>query len=148
MDGVYSFGSRVVAYRNDFCRTCNRPRRAVQVRSFKVIHLFFILILPLGFWKEWRGQYCADVPHRVPGVHNNLKWAAVLALAMIAGAAWLDDTQSDFVIWALRLGASAAAIAMAVYTIRAAPDSQLKSLLDQVPPADEITCALCGGTLM
>jgi hypothetical protein len=145
---VYSFQNKVVAYRNDFCLTCNAPRRAVQTRSFKVIHLFYIPLVPLGFWREWHCQYCDDDPHRSRGVRNNLKWGAVLGLAMIAGVAWLDERPTDIAIWVLRIGASLAAIAMAVYTIRAAPHTQLTSMLQQVPPADEMACALCGGVLM
>jgi hypothetical protein len=148
LHGVYSFQKKVVAYRNDFCLTCHALRRAVRTRSFKVIHLFYIPLFPLGFWREWHCQYCGHDPHRVPGVRNNLKWAAVLGLAMIAGVGWLDDRPADSAIWVVRIGASLAAIAMAVYTIRAAPDTQLKSMLQQVAPADEMACALCGGALM
>src|SRR5258708_39448951 len=57
-EGVHSYNSRIVAYRNDFCLSCEAPRRAHQVRSFKAYRVFYIPVLPLGFWREWQCSEC------------------------------------------------------------------------------------------
>jgi hypothetical protein len=145
---VHSLLKKVVAYRNDFCLTCNAPRIAIQTRSLKAIHIYSVPLVPLGFWREWHCQVCDQDPHRKPGTMPSRKWAAVLGLAMLAGVAWFDDEHNDAAIWTLRAVTSIAAIALAAYTIRNPPGAALREKLQQVTPADENICALCRGVLV
>ena len=52
--GVYHWSPKQVEFRNDYCLSCSAQRRAIRVRTFDVAHLFWIPILPLGFWKRWK----------------------------------------------------------------------------------------------
>lgn len=47
-----------MAFRNDYCLARGEERRAVQVRTFDVGHIFWIPILPAGFWKRWVCTVC------------------------------------------------------------------------------------------
>jgi len=61
--GVYRWKAKRVAFRNDYCLVCGEARRAVQVRTFDVGHIFWIPILPAGFWKRWVCTVCGQDPH-------------------------------------------------------------------------------------
>jgi hypothetical protein len=151
LHGVYAFSKKVVGYRNDYCLKCNAPRRALQVRSFKVLHLFFVPLVPLGLWREWECSVCGSDPHAQVGTRKSMKWAGVVALIVVAVIAWVGPTKDEKDVefmWAMRIGCPLAAVALAIHTARSAPDANLSALLKQVPPADEIACALCGGVLI
>jgi hypothetical protein len=89
LHGVYKFRPQTVAYRNDFCLTCMKSRRALAVRSFYVVHFFFIPLLPLGFLKEWHCVACNSDPHVHPGTRKYFKWLGVAVLVVFAAVAWL-----------------------------------------------------------
>ena len=50
--GVYRWGRKLVAYRNDYCLSCAAPRLAFQHRTFDVLHAFWIPLIPIGLWKR------------------------------------------------------------------------------------------------
>ncbi len=39
--GVYRFWPKKVAFRNDFCLSCEAPRRSIAVRTFDVGHVYW-----------------------------------------------------------------------------------------------------------
>jgi hypothetical protein len=45
--GFYRFKPKRVAFRNDFCLACAKAVRAFQVRTFDVLHVFWIPLLPV-----------------------------------------------------------------------------------------------------
>ena len=61
--GTYNFAKKPVAYRADYCRSCEGERLTLGVRSFDAFHLFWIPVLPLGFWTRWYCGQCQAHPH-------------------------------------------------------------------------------------
>ena len=60
--GRYFWARRILAFRNDYCLTCRAARMAFLHRTFDVFHLFWIPVLPLGFWQRWRCGVCGAEP--------------------------------------------------------------------------------------
>jgi hypothetical protein len=62
--GRYRFAQRVLAFRRDFCLSCDSERVAYLVRSFDALHLYWVPLVPLGFLKRWTCATCKNPPHR------------------------------------------------------------------------------------
>lgn len=151
LHGIYHFKPKIVAYRNDFCLSCAAPRRAYQIRSFDVLHLFYIPILPLGFWRRWQCLRCKREPHVYPYPRKSLKWASVIVLAILEAAMWAPEAmQQDSVtsVWIMRIGFAVLFVAALWWAIRSKPDIKLKERLKEVSPAQENLCPLCGGVFI
>jgi hypothetical protein len=146
--GLYSFGRKTTAYRNDFCLSCAAPRLAYQARTFDVIHVFYIPLIPVGFWRRWHCSVCDHDPHVHPGTLRAYKWAAVVLLAIFAVIAWMAAPEGDPLRWPLRLGLPLASAALVWHTLRSKPDLRLADKLMEIRPADETVCPQCGGPLI
>lgn len=75
------------AYRRDYCCTCEGEQLSIQWRSFVLLHLYFIPLLPLGFWREWRCKQCGQDP-----AFRENTWARILRVGGVlfgAGAIWV-----------------------------------------------------------
>lgn len=147
--GVYSFKRKLVAYRNDFCLSCEAPRRALQIRSFDVVHLFFVPALPLGFLRHWRCSVCGGDPHIYPRTRKGFQWAGVVLLAIFTAAIWLtpgsggDDSSVAF--WAMRIAYPIGLVFALRYALNSKPDLRLPEKLRDVMPAQESICPFCHG---
>ena len=110
--GVYHWKTKRVAFRNDYCLVCGEARRAVQVRTFDVGHIFWIPILPAGFWKRWVCTVCGRDPHVTTKTRRGFKWAGLFILVLFAAASWIvpDDPDAVPVFWGLRIAAPVGAI--------------------------------------
>jgi hypothetical protein len=82
--GFYRFQQKRVAFRNDYCRSCAQPRRSVQIRSFNAGHIFWIPILPLGYYKRWLSTACGRDPHVLRGRRPGFKWAGLIILMIFS----------------------------------------------------------------
>lgn len=51
--GFYSWFPRRTAFRRDYCRVCKCETTSFLLRTFKVFHLFWIPLVPLGFWGSY-----------------------------------------------------------------------------------------------
>jgi hypothetical protein len=150
--GTYSWGRKLVSYRNDYCLTCNAQRLSFQHRTFDVLHLFWIPFLPLGLWKRWHCSECGNDPHATNRTRRSLKWAGIAILALMAASGWAvspEEKPDDLAfIWAMRIGGPLA-VAWAVWaTVKSPPDVQLKDLLRAVPPIMDAHCPACGVMLL
>src|ERR1035438_6787107 len=76
--GAFHFRPKRVAFRDDYCLSCRAPRRAVAVRTFDVGHIFWIPILPVGFWRHWVCSVCGGDPHARSKARRYFKWADLL----------------------------------------------------------------------
>lgn len=145
--GRYFWRRRIVAYRNDFCLSCNMERVAWQHRTFDVLHVFWVPILPLGFWKRWHCDACGRDPHSNPGTRKGFKWAGVAVLALISLSGWVVSSteQPDDIafIWAMRLGGPIATIWAAWATLKSGADIDLADTLRRVQPISDTNCPLC-----
>ena len=146
--GIYSFGGKIIAYRNDFCLSCVAPRRAFRARTFDVAHVFYIPLIPLGFLRRWHCSVCGRDPHAPPGISKGVKWAGVVILALLAVAAWTAAPEDDPWRWQLRIGFPVAFAAALWHTLKSKPDVLLADKLREILPADETVCPLCGSALV
>jgi len=148
--GVYHYRPKRIAFRNDYCLSCARPRRSVQIRTFDVCHIFWIPFLPLGFHRRWRCTTCGRLPHVYPGTRRGFKWAGLVVLLVLAIASWVSPPPSDFLImgWVIRVGASIGAILTLVHLLRTPKNPSLKQRLADIPPASDTVCPFCGSALL
>jgi hypothetical protein len=146
--GTYSWGDKRVAYRNDYCMSCNAPRMAFQHRTFEVYHLYWIPILPLGFWRRWRCGVCGNDPHANVRTRRSLKWAGSAILGLLALSAWAVSPErkpeESAYIWALRVGGPIAFVWAVRATLKSPPDVRVEDLLRTVSPVVDVHCPECG----
>lgn len=149
LSGVYSFKRKLVGYRNDFCLSCEAPRRAHEVRSLDVIHIFFVPVLPLGFLRHWRCSVCGSDPHFYPRTRKGFLWAGIVILAIFTAVVWLtpDSAAGDSVLafWAMRIAYPIGLVFALRHTLKSKPDLRLPEKLREVMPAQESICPFCHG---
>jgi zinc ribbon protein len=144
--GIRDIKPKIVAYRNDYCISCDSPQRAHRIRRLKVLHLFFIPVFPLALVRRWRCSVCDRHPHwRAP---SRQRWLVTYLLAMFTATAWISsDTEtgnSVLGMWLLRIGVSIAFVLVFSYALRGQYDFQLKEKLGTVEAAQETNCPFCG----
>jgi len=150
--GTYHWGRKLVAYRRDYCVTCASERVAFQHRTFDALHMFWLPILPLGFWKRWHCSACGRDPHASPRTRKSLKWAGVAILVLMAASAWAvsprEKPDDAMFIWAMRLGGPLAAGWALRATLNSPTEVNLKERLRSVQPILDVNCPLCGVVLV
>ena len=153
--GTYHFKPKRLAFRNDYCLRCGQPRRAVQVRTFDVWHIFWIPVLPLGFWKPWICTVCGGQPHITTKTRRPFKWAGVFVLLVFSAAFWAmpvepeePDAAPIAISWVVRIGGPLGAILVLIHLLRSPRDPSLKERLAGVQPASDTSCPFCGAQLL
>lgn len=148
--GVYRWQPKRVAFRNDYCLSCGQPRRAVQVRTFNAGHIFWIPILPVGFWKRWVCTACGRDPHVSTKTRRGFKWAGVFVLLIFSAVFWAVPVEPDSValLWALRVAAPIGAVLTLMHLFRTEKEPSLQSKLATVQPAADTLCPFCGAPLL
>ncbi len=153
LHGKYFLGRRVVGFRNDFCIACNTPRLAYQHRTFDLLHIFFIPLLPLGFWRRWHCSVCGNDPHANVRTRTSFKWVGTILLGLIAVLFWtvpIDQEMSgeDAIYFQVIKYGAPVVFAIALFlTIRGKRAPNLKEKLLMIQPAHDTTCPLCGTML-
>lgn len=151
--GTYHWKPRRVAFRNDYCRTCEAGRLSVLIRTIDFLHAFWIPILPLGVWSRWHCTHCSSRPHESTRTRRGYKIAGAVILALLSAAAWApwpvlpSDLTDRIMLWALRLGLPLATVLTIRSAVRHQPEPNFKRLLEQVLPYEGWQCPLCGGQL-
>jgi hypothetical protein len=142
--GSYHFWPKRVAFRNDYCLSCDGPRRAIAVRTFDVGHIFWIPILPVGFWRHWVCSACNRNPHISPRIGRSIKWAGVYCFVAVSVIFWVVPPDPEFALgtWFCRVAAPAGAIVLLVRILRALKPP-LKKRLATIPPASDTVCPFC-----
>jgi len=150
ISGLYRFRARRLAFRNDYCFFCAGPCRAVQIRTFDVWHIFWIPLLPLGFWKRWFCTFCGHQPHSPTKTRRPFKWAGFAVLVVLSILFWGAPTSPDFYIgsWISRIGAPIGAVLLLVHLIYTPKELTLKQSLQSIRPADDTVCPFCGTQLI
>lgn len=150
VDGVYHFRSQRLAFRNDYCLFCGKPRRAVQTRTFDVWHLFGIPLLPLGYWKRWYCTVCGRPPHLATKTRRPFKWAGLAVLLVFSIMFWVAPVMPDFRFgsWLFRIGAPIGAIILLLHLIYTPKGASLKERLGTVDAATDTICPFCGTQLL
>ena len=148
--GVYNFHPKRIAFRNDYCLFCARPRRSVQMRSFDVVHFFWIPLIPLGFRRRWRCTACGRLPHVPRGTRPAVAWAFLAVLVILGVAVWMIPlTAHDWIFeWVMRVAVPVFAIFTLVHISRVPQGPSLKEKLAAVAPASDTVCPFCGTALL
>jgi hypothetical protein len=144
--GFYSFKRKIIAFREDYCLSCNARRIAYLHRTVDVFHLFYVPILPLGVWKRWRCEQCNLDPHIPKGTRYSFKWAGVVVLAIFGGVFWFAPIEKgdELFAWSMRVGFPLAFVLSLWKTINSSPDVNLKQKLGEIRPAAQLNCPACG----
>ena len=139
--GHYKFARRPTAFRNGHCHHCESCTRHIQYRFFMVMHLFWLPLLPLGFWREWQCTQCSRDP--APVARRGFWWALWLLLLLGTFAGWslpIDPTQIA-VSWFMRLGLPLCALGLGWHL------RKKRTPMQACTPANEAYCPVCGGTM-
>lgn len=154
VQGVDRWAPRRRAFRQNYCRHCEAPRIAVEVRTLDVFHLFWIPILPLGFWRRWFCSVCGRPPHRPPRTRRGFKWAGVVLLAMALATFWLApleewDPELEWqVLWLGRV-ATAVALPWLLWNVMRAPrDTSYRKAVRSLEPIRSTSCPFCSRSLV
>lgn len=154
LHGVYALGRKIVAYRNDVCLTCAAPRRIYGLRAFRIFHIFFVPLIPLGFGRVWRCSVCKLDPRVNMGEVMVSAWGWCLLIGIISVTGWLDaqsyPRQTWFIlvsIWLMFLFLLWRAVHI-TRTYRSIPVFTLEDKLLELKPADEKSCPFCGSFFM
>jgi hypothetical protein len=144
--GVYRFARRELAFRNDFCLSCEAPTVALCVQTFDCFHVFWIPLLPLGFRCRWMCMHCGSDAHARVRTSRRVKALAVFLLCAVALAAWLAPSApgEQVAIWVMRILLPLAALALTVNTVRSKPVPKSADRLKVTPPSDATVCPRCG----
>ena len=146
--GAYHFWPKRVAFRNDYCLGCDKPRLSFAVRTFDVGHVFWIPILPVGFWKHWKCSECGRDPHVHVKTRRSFKWIGFGCLVLLSGMFWLTPTGSnDGLTWFFRIAAPAGGTFLLRHLLRTPAEPSLKDHLSKIQPAADVVCPFCGTPL-
>lgn len=148
---LFQFRPRNVAFRNDYCLSCDEPRLAVCVRTFDVVGAGILPVLPLGFIDRWYCTTCKQLTNRSSRIRYGHKAAAVAALTGITLAFWLTpvDAFPDAAVflWQGRI-ATIPLLAWAYHRLRQEPrEPGYAERLAEVAPYLSSTCPICGTPL-
>ncbi len=146
---MYRLGKKRIAYRNDFCLTCQAERIAEQYRTFDVIHVLFVPVLPLEFETHWHCVVCGENPHERTRTSKIMKIAAAALLALFLAALWsFPATGADAAgLWTLRITAPRALAGLLVSLRDSAGSISLQEGLKSVRPLPSDFCLYCGAVL-
>lgn len=148
--GVYRWKPKRLAFRNDFCLRCGVPRRAVQIRTFNVGHIYWIPLIPAGFWKNWLCTECGRDPHVRPGTSRTFKWIGLFILLLLSVLFWAMplDPEITVMAWIIRIAAPIGAALTLWHLLRTKKEPSLASRLAAISPASDTTCPFCGAQLL
>jgi len=149
--GAYHWWPKRVGFRNDYCLSCEGPRRAIATRTFDVGHILFIPILPIGYWKHWTCSQCWRDPHAPPKTRRVFKQIGFVCLVLLAVMFWsvpASDAVVEPIAWVLRILPTGGAIALFIHLMVTPKDPKLRDLLAAIPSASDSDCLFCATPLM
>lgn len=149
--GTYHWRPRQIAFRNDYCRACERQTISVLIRTIDVFHVLFIPILPIGVWSRWHCARCGGRPHWVARTRRGFKIVGTVFLALSCAAIWVPlplEGGDAVIIWLLRIGLPVALVFAIRSILRHRPEPDFKQRLAAVIPYEGWDCPLCGGQLL
>jgi hypothetical protein len=148
--GIYRFRPKRIAFRNDHCLSCGQARRSMQMRTFDAVHVFWLPIIPLGFWKRWICTVCGRRPNVNTKTRRPFKWAGLCVLLFFGAIFWVEPLPKDFVAggWVMRIGSPLGAILLLVHLLRTPKDPSREERLATIPPASDTVCPFCGSHLL
>lgn len=148
--GAYHFWPRRVAFRDDYCVWCKAPCRSIAVRTFDVGHVWWVPILPVGYWRHWVCTTCGRKPHAYSKARRYFRFTTLYSLVSASILLWALPVQSDMsiVVWVARFVAPAGAVFLALRLLRSAKEVSLRKRLKSIPPASDTVCPFCAVPLI
>jgi hypothetical protein len=153
INGRYQWFRRRIAFRRDYCLHCDQPTIAVCHRTFDVLHLYWIPLLPIGFWRTWFCDSCGNKPSHPPRTRRSFKVAGIGVLAIMVALFWIAPLQEwdpeigPAFVWALRI-LTALGLPLAIWnTLRSPPDVSYRKQRIAVEAYRDPTCPFCLGPL-
>jgi len=148
--GAYHFWPKRVAFRNDYCLSCRAATRSVAIRTLDVGHIFWIPILPVGFWKHWQCLNCGSEPHTAPGTRRSFKWIGLFLLGFFSVLSWVEPATppDEWVNWLFRVGGPIACVFLLRHLLTSPKDVSLRQGLKSISPAEETSCPFCNTPLL
>jgi len=144
--GMYKFAPTLVAYRADYCLTCKEFTVSEHIRSFYVGYLYWIPLLPLGFWKQWFCAECSYQPHvRTETGRGMLILGGLLAL-LFAAVYWdtIPGTFGNPILnWFMRIAMPVAAVIAFKTAARRGNTPELEEKLRRLPEFKDGNCLYC-----
>lgn len=147
--GTYHFRAKRVAFRSDFCIPCNSRRTSICVRTLDVIHVFWVPVLPIGFFRRWYCTTCGQRPELARTARRSIKVLAAVVVAILALFFWLapirnsDDRTEVIAIWSLRIGSAIGLVAAVRWIAVGSDDVVRREHLAQLQPSDALACPVC-----
>jgi hypothetical protein len=142
--GIYYFGSKRVACRNDYCTVCREPTLGEGRRSIVVLHLFFVPLLPLGMKTRWfciacRQETDAKRPSRKGILIAGMGFGGLMALVGVTGM-----TEGHELLPGLGLvGFGLGLMALLGWMIRSRSFAEYKEWKRMIPPLGTAACPYC-----
>jgi len=148
--GAYHFRPKRVAFRDDYCLSCGAPCRSIAFRTFDVGHVYWIPILPVGYWRHWVCSTCGRKPHKNPKMRRYFRWTALGSLVGASISLWALPVDSSFAIvsWVARFAAPAGAIFLSIRLLGVSRDLSLRKKLKSIPPTSDTVCPFCAVRLI
>lgn len=157
LTGTYNFLPRIVAFRSDFCRSCQSDTISFGRRTVDAFHVFWIPLVPLGIWTRWFCNSCGERPHNPTTVRRPVRLFVVFFFFLLSVMLWF------LVLFALFTSVSqspeargflVAALVMTVLLVLSIfwawefQSDKFKSRLSEVQPFSGHACPLCSGSLV
>jgi ribosomal protein S27AE len=147
--GTYHVRATRVAFRNDFCIQCNAERTAFCLRTLDVIHVFWLPVLPLGFFKRWYCGTCGQRPELPRTARRSIKVLALIVLSALVLLFWLAPIRNDndrtevVAIWGMRVASAVALAATARWIAGGSDDVVRREHLTALQPSNALHCPVC-----
>src|SRR5262249_35715110 len=124
--------------------------RSLAVRTFDVGHVFWIPILPVGFWKHWRCMNCGNEPHTHAGMRRPFKWVGLIVLMVLSYVSWAAPVSppDEWIDWFARVVCPAGAALLLLHLLRSRGGVSLYKSLKAVVSANDTTCPFCTTPLL
>ena len=143
--GIYNWMEKRIAFRNDYCLSCDTQRKAVQIRTFDMVHIFWIPLIPLGFYKRWYCMTCSKPPMYNTKTRRSYKILGIIILVMISLSFWYASIEpgDELLFWGFRIGAPLALALSIGNLLQSKPEPTYKARFSSVPLADDCSCPFC-----
>lgn len=104
--GRHRWATRTVAFRGDYCLSCDSCTVSRQVSTLDFFHVYWVPLLPLGRWKHWHCQECGCNPHERVRMGRGYKLVGAIACLVVFVMSFLIPMEPDAesTIWGMRVG--------------------------------------------
>lgn len=143
--GFYRLRPRRLAFRNDYCRSCEDETVSYKVRTFNILQINFIPVFPVGFGTRWICSRCDGPSHVRTRTSRVAMWLAALIMLALTAGVWLGEGRSkdEPVVLVTRIVMPVATLLVALSARRAAPLPKLSAELAAVQPSTATACPVC-----